>query len=189
MPEAPRYQFREPYQPGRIVGALWPIGSVYHGSMQTTRSKHQQGKRAAQAHLLFRGAPAAERRVATVLLLLAAAFLGCVWLSGNRVPVYNVIDAPIGRGITVEQVGDAVRRAAQIDNWKVEEVGPQVFYVTKRRGEHSATAEISYRADSFSIELRGSENLKQSDGRIHKLYNEWVRSLESTIRHEINTPP
>lgn len=127
--------------------------------------------------------------MATVLLLVTAAFLGCVWLSGNRVPVYNVIDAPIGRERTVEQVGAAVRRAAQIDNWEVEEVGPQVLYVTMRSGIHSATAEVSYGADSFSIQLRGSVNLKEGDGRIHKLYNQWIRNLESTIRHEISNPP
>jgi hypothetical protein len=120
------------------------------------------------------------------LLVCTAVVSGCVWLSGNRAPIYNVVDAPLDNAGTVEQVGEKIRRAARMMNWKIEEVRPNFIYVTKRRGEHTATAAISYDADSFSIQIRSSDYLKQGeDGRIHKLYNEWVHSLESTIRREL----
>ena len=121
-------------------------------------------------------------------LACAIAFSGCVWLSGNRATVYNISDAPLNHTGTIEQVGERIRRAAQMQGWDVvQEVQPQVIYVTKRRGSHSATAAISYDNATFSIQLRGSENLKQADTRIHKLYNEWIRELESTIEHEVST--
>ena len=120
------------------------------------------------------------------LLLCTAVIAGCVWLSGNRAPIYNVVDAPLDHAGTIEHVGEQIRQAARFENWAIEEVRPNVIYVTKRRGGHTATAAISYDADSFSIELRGSDYLKQDeDGRIHKLYNQWVQDLEVTIQREI----
>jgi len=121
------------------------------------------------------------------LLLLAGAFLisGCVWLSGNRVPVYDVLDAPLGTTQSEARVGESIRRAARIQGWEVEEVDLDAIYVTKRHGSHVATAVVQYGARSFSIELRGSQNFKQGEGRIHKLYNEWVRDLEGMIRREV----
>ena len=122
-----------------------------------------------------------------LLLLLSLVFIaGCVWLSGNRVPIYNVVDAPLKHGDTLADVGEDIRRAARMQSWEIEEVGPDVIYATKRRGQHVATAAITYDVDSFSIQLRSSDYFKQTeDGRIHKLYNEWVHSLESTIRREL----
>ena len=99
----------------------------------------------------------------------------------------DVAEAPLHRAGTIEQVGERVRRAAQMQGWDVREVQHRVLYVTKQRGRHSATASIAYDVDSFSIQFRGSENLKQSGARIHKLYNEWIRELESTIQHEVAT--
>jgi len=121
------------------------------------------------------------------LLLLTGALLvsGCVWLSGNRVPVYNVLDVPLGTTQSEAQVDESIRRAARIQGWEVEEVDLDAIYVTKRRGSHVATAVVQYDATSFSIELRGSQNLKQGEGLIHKLYNEWVRELEGTIQREV----
>jgi len=125
----------------------------------------------------------------------AIAFSGCagndmdpaLWFSGNRMAVYNISDAPLDHTGTTEQAGERIRRAAGMQGWDVQEVRPQVIYVTKRRGSHSATASITYDNASFSINLRGSNNLKQPDTRIHKLYNEWIRELESTIEREVST--
>ena len=121
-------------------------------------------------------------------LACAIVFSGCVWLSGNRATVYDISDAPLDHTGTIEQVEVGIRRAVQMQGWDViQEVRPRVIYVMKRRGSHSATAAISYDDATFSIQLRGSENLKQTDTRIHKLYNEWIRELESTIQHEVST--
>lgn len=120
-------------------------------------------------------------------LVCATALSGCVWLSGNREAVYNVSATPIHRDATIDEVGERIRRAAQMQDWEVQEVQPRVLYVKKRRGQHSATAAITYDVGSFSIQLRGSENLKQSGTQIHKLYNQWIRELESTVQSEVAT--
>ncbi len=74
------------------------------------------------------------------LLLCSASVAGCVWLSGNRVPIYNVVNAPLNHAGTIEHAGDQIRRAARMQNWEIEEVRPNVIYVTKHRGQHVATA-------------------------------------------------
>lgn len=123
--------------------------------------------------------------LATVHLLCTLVTLGCVFLSGNRAPVYNVVDAPLDSPGSLEQVGEQIRLAARFQNWEVEEFRPNVLLATKRYSTHAATASISYDEDSFSIELRGSDHLKEGDGRIHKLYNQWVHSLEAAILGEV----
>lgn len=124
-------------------------------------------------------------KIKALLLTGALAISGCVWLSGNRVPVYNVLDAPLGTTRTEAQVGEIIRRAARIQGWEVEEVNHNVIYVTRRHGPHSATAAVLYDAAAFSIQLRGSQNFKQGEGSIHKLYNQWVHDLEETIQREV----
>ena len=123
-------------------------------------------------------------KASALLLTGALTISGCVWLSGNRVPVYDVLDAPLSTTRTEAQVGEIIGRAARIQGWEVEEVNQNVIYVTRRRGSHSATAAVLYDATAFSIQLRGSQNFKQGEGRIHKLYNQWVRDFEVTIQRE-----
>jgi hypothetical protein len=129
---------------------------------------------------------AALMRIVLAVLLCTLVTLGCVWLSGNRAPVYNVVDAPLDSSGSLERVGEQIRLAARLIDWQVEEFRPNVVLATKRHGSHVATAAISYDADSFSIELRGSSQMKQGDGRVHKLYNEWVHDLEAAIRREVS---
>lgn len=53
-------------------------------------------------------------KVKALLLTGALAISGCVWLAGNRVPVYNVLDAPLSTTRTEAQVGEVIGRAARI---------------------------------------------------------------------------
>jgi len=77
-----------------------------------------------------------------------------------------------------------VERAARVQGWETEVLQPGVLLATKRRGRHVASSTIEFDERSFSITLRNSSELKQSGGRIHKAYNEWVRNLADAIRRE-----
>ena len=127
-------------------------------------------------------------RVVLSVLLCSLVALGCVWLSGNRALVYNVVDAPFESTGSLEQIREQIRLAARMQDWYVGDgPRPNVLLATKRYSMHQATAAISYDADSFSIELRGSDHMKQGDGRVHRLYNEWVHALEAAIRREVSS--
>jgi hypothetical protein len=120
-----------------------------------------------------------------VCVVLVGSVSGCVWLGGNRVPIEHVERVALARTGPIEQIGTDIRRAARMEGWQVEEVAPRMLYVTRSRADHAATAAVTYDRAAFSIELRSSRNLKQGDGKIHKLYNEWVRSLEEAIQREV----
>ena len=120
------------------------------------------------------------------VLLCMMASSGCVWLSGNREPVYNVIKAPIGKTASIKEIGKRIRLAVRLQSWKIEEYKTNILLVTKNHGSHVATAAISYDKNTFSIKLRGSNNFKEGDGCIHLLYNKWVHDLEAAIHRELS---
>lgn len=125
------------------------------------------------------------RRIAVPMVLLALLLGAC-----RTAPIYNVQRAPIGMsGASLEDVGVWIDRAARLQEWRTEAVAPGTLLVTKSRGRHVATATIRYDATSYSITLRNSIDLKQRHGEIHKAYNEWIRSLDRTIRREVAAGP
>jgi hypothetical protein len=117
------------------------------------------------------------RPLATVLLLFLAT-------SCRTEAIYNVERAPLPQSGTLEQVKLDIERAAAIQDWRLEEVGPQTFIATKRFGQHTASTTVRYDEHSFSIALRQTRDLRESDGRVHKVYNRWVWALEQSIRRE-----
>ena len=124
----------------------------------------------------------AHRRNCIAGLALLALLAGAC----RTAPIYNVTSASLSSSeATLEEVGKQIERAARFQNWETESPQPGILIVTRRRGKHVGVATIRYDTGSFSIALRNSHNLKQANGQIHKLYNQWVRALEQTIRREV----
>jgi hypothetical protein len=99
--------------------------------------------------------------------------------------------SPLGAepGISLAEVGLRIERAARLQSWHAERRQPGLLIVTKRRGRHVGSANIRYDMERFDISLRSSSYLRETpDGKIHKLYNEWVQALERTIRREVAAP-
>jgi hypothetical protein len=118
-------------------------------------------------------------------LLLALVLGACV-----TAPIYNPTHVPLSghEQLTVELVRERIVRAARMQTWTPEDLGPGVMIVTRREGLHTGIATIHYDLDKFSITLRSSVNFKQKDGMIHKRYNDWIAALETTIRREVAAP-
>jgi hypothetical protein len=90
--------------------------------------------------------------------------------------------------ISLAQVSDRVERAARMQGWKTERLSSGHLVATKRKGRHVGTVTIVYDTAKFSLLFRNAVDFKQSGGRIHKLYNEWIRNLEDTIQMEFASP-
>ena len=90
--------------------------------------------------------------------------------------------------LSLEDVSAIIDRAARLEGWLVENLEPGTKFVSKRRGRALATATIVYDTRAFSIQLRSSVGLRQSGEKIHKVYNEWVEALETTILQESAAP-
>lgn len=126
----------------------------------------------------------ARERVA-VALLLAALLGGC-----RTAPVHDVANARLESptALTLDEVHTRIARAARTQGWVVEDVEPGVVIVSKTVDDHVATSTITFDTNQFSISLRHSVNLRQHDGSIHKVYNQWVEALELGIRQEAKSP-
>jgi len=122
----------------------------------------------------------------SVILVVMVAFTAC-----NRMePVYNVEEQAIPSGtqqkISSEQVGKIIAKAALDKGWLVNETKPGLLHCTIKWRDHSAVVDITYSNQSYSIELDTSQNLKESDGMIHRKYNERVQALQKEIDKKLS---
>ena len=118
---------------------------------------------------------------------LAVAFaLGLALSACKTAPIYEVRlrDHAAGPGASLDEIGDAVEHAALSQKWRTRRVKPGRVFATKRRGPHAAHVTIDYDVSTVTIELLRSTALSEGDGRIHKTYNRWIRSLEERIVFE-----
>lgn len=100
-------------------------------------------------------------------------------------PIYNVTNEPFASPRSLELVGERIERAARLQGWRPERLADDEIIVSRSKGQHTAAATVTFDTRSFSIALRSSSDFKESDGRIHKLYNQWVASLRATIVREV----
>jgi hypothetical protein len=119
-------------------------------------------------------------------------------IARQSVPVVDV-EGPIaltasGEAPTLEQVKQAIFRAAPVHGWAVREAAPGVMLATLDvRGKHMVVTEIRYSAEKYSITLVQSNNLNQGmdkDGKnvIHPSYNKWTHTLSDDIRQALAQP-
>jgi len=121
-----------------------------------------------------------------VLFVMTVTFAAC-----NRMePVYNVeqdaVPTNAQQKLSSEQVGKIIAKAAIGKGWVVNEVKPGLLHCTLKWQDHLAAIDITYSKQDYSIELDSSQNLKESDGMIHKKYNQRVQDLQSDIDKKLS---
>src|SRR5260221_6654495 len=96
----------------------------------------------------------ALRNVVVGLLVMAA--IGCTQ------PIYNVERHPVpvtARNLPEDRMRQAIIDAGVRYEWLMEQVGPQTLRATHKRNQHSATVDISYSGQDYSIRLQNSAAL------------------------------
>ena len=94
------------------------------------------------------------------------------------------------QALTLEQMRDAIARGCLINQWLVSEVDSNTIEAaTTVRGKHHVVVTIPYTSNHYEIKYKSSSNMnyKMKDGNpvIHPAYNEWVRTLDTSIKYEI----
>jgi len=117
----------------------------------------------------------------SIILVMTMAFAAC-----NRMePVYNVeedsVPTSTQQKLSSEQVGKIIAKTAIEKGWTVNQVKPGLLHCTLKWQNHSAIIDITYSKKNYSIELDTSQNLKESDGMIHRKYNQRVQQLQNEI--------
>jgi hypothetical protein len=126
-------------------------------------------------------------RIHTILATLTVAILvtGC-----KTAPVLDVEQATTitasGKALTRDQVRGAIIRSGATQGWLMKEEGPNMMVGTYHHGNNSATVEIPYTGDTYSIKYRASVNLEKGTGLIHTRYNIWVRDLARAINTQLS---
>lgn len=129
-------------------------------------------------------------RNAALLCLVGLAALLLSGCDNRRQPIYDIAERPIAASIQEKLDLDGVRKAivdaAQTEQWLVEELAPGQLRARRDWRSHSATIDIAYDEDSYSIQLVESANLlQQPDSKIHRKYNQYVMALEREIERAL----
>jgi hypothetical protein len=118
-----------------------------------------------------------------VVLAVALAAGAC-----RTVPVRNVT-GPLGSApttrLTMDEVRQAIRRAAEKLGWQIESVAPGTLTGTLKLRKHVAVVTITHDTSTFTITYKDSTNLHYDGREIHRQYNNWVQNLEAAVRSEI----
>ena len=123
-----------------------------------------------------------RRLMAAVVVLVALA--AC-----RTAPIYTVNEAPVPaaaqKQATLNDVKAAILRAGARLGWQMTEAGPGVINARIALRTHTASADVKYTTNTYSIVYRDSTNLDATSGTIHKNYNGWVENLDREIRVEL----
>lgn len=119
--------------------------------------------------------------VASLLLILG----GC-----TSQPIQNVDNRIIpaqgdGSQPTLAQIERAIISAAAKRRWMPKVARPGLVTATIDVRKHSASIEIPFSRETFSIIYKDSENLDYRKGSIHRNYNRWVANLALDIQQEL----
>lgn len=102
--------------------------------------------------------------------------------------IYNVQNhevPPIATKLANKEIGQKIIQAAAYKGWDCKDSGNNKLACSLQVREHHADVEIIYNHNDFSINLLDSKNLKGSNGKIHRNYNKWIKSLEKEIVMEL----
>ncbi len=120
-------------------------------------------------------------------LIASVAALGLLATSAAwcRSAAIQTIKTPVLSKATVEEVRNAILRAALSKNWQVvEEVGQKITlkYVKK---VHVAACDVAYSEKEYTITINPMTTLIRGDNEVHPKYNQWVRNLDKQIQRQL----
>lgn len=126
-----------------------------------------------------------------IVLCFCLCAIGCV---KKTVPVHSVgYQVPMVDGqahVTKAQIRNAILLGCQDKKWAAVDAGPDTIEASILvRHKHDVTITITYSATGYSIDLKSSQNMKESvkdGGRvIHKAYYKWIDNLNYNIKKHL----
>ncbi len=132
---------------------------------------------------------ASTLKMFAVAISVSLAFGGCAGFGpANLEPIVTVTNTAFPPKGDLDLVLMQIERAARFSGWTTEvtDVGEILASRRKGRSQHVAQVLIHFDTRAFSIIYRGSVALDYDGTQIHKLYNRWVRDLETAIVTEMS---
>lgn len=121
-----------------------------------------------------------------ILVVFACALVSAC---ATRAPLYNVSAAPVDvskKNASLDEIGDAIRRAGASLGWQMKLVKPGLIAGTLNLRNHNANVNIPYSTKTYDITYKDSVNLDYDGTTIHKNYNSWIQNLDRQIRANLS---
>jgi len=118
-----------------------------------------------------------------ILILSVFITVGC----GVQTHVLLIKDSPI-MGVNQASLDDiklAIIEGGQFAGWKMQPVKPGLIEATINYEGLVAVVNVHYRAGSYDLLYKSSENLSYEDNKIHSRYNRWLIRLDKAIRKSV----
>ncbi|CAO4835841.1 MAG: hypothetical protein CNLJKLNK_00524 [Holosporales bacterium] len=88
--------------------------------------------------------------------------------------------------IKSEKIEQSIIKAGSHRRWVCSARGKGIVRCEQNARSHSATVDVFYTNDNFSIKHVKTEGLKEKNGKVHKKYNKWIEKLKESIITELN---
>ena len=82
-------------------------------------------------------------------------------------------------------ISEAIRIAGVAAGWQMHAQAPGSIEGRLELRSHVAIVDVEHDTRSYSITYRESSNLSAGSGMIHRNYNGWIRSLDTSIRTQL----
>lgn len=113
----------------------------------------------------------------------------CVACAPRTEAVYNVAEDPAPTSaphtLSEKQVGDIIAETATEKHWVVSNRKSGLMHCRLEWDKHVAEIDVTYTKHNYNITLSRTQNLMESDGMIHKRYNQYIHELQDAIDHNI----
>ena len=120
-------------------------------------------------------------------LIASVAALGLLATSAAwcRSAAIQTIKTPVLSKATVQEVRNAILRAALSKNWQVVEEVNQKITLKYVKKVHIAACDVAYSEKEYTITINPMTTLIQGDNEVHPKYNQWVRNLDKQIQRQL----
>ncbi|MGZ3237666.1 MAG: hypothetical protein ACXWIN_05300 [Burkholderiaceae bacterium] len=102
--------------------------------------------------------------IKTLIFLFSAGLSFTASAQRTPVPILDFKDIPVAvstnKSLTAEQVGQAIRTAAEYGQWEVTQAGDGVLSAKLRQSQHVIAVAINYEPDKYSVTYLYSLNMK-----------------------------
>ncbi len=121
-------------------------------------------------------------------LIASVAALGLLATSAawsRSAPVQSIKTPILNKTVTVQEVHDAILRAALSKNWQVVEDAGQKITLKYVKKVHVAACDVTYSEKEYDITINPMTTLTRGAYEVHPKYNQWVRNLDKQIQMQL----
>lgn len=125
-------------------------------------------------------------------LLVASLFVAVSLTGCSSRTMYNVHHAPTpqsAKGLSHQEMRDIIIQTVAKRHWTCSSIRYDTLRCTHTARGHSATVDIHYSPERYSITNVGSDRMNQKGDTIHRKYNQWVRNMKKDIDQALKVLP